>query len=166
MKQTSPAQLLRSNSQLISFDGPDKIVLVKCDSVDLHWLYRETMLRLSVLAERCREGVDVSAASEFARFVQGSGLIKLFRSNPQAEPFEVDGAKVEKAVRDLLWDCGERLRRALPGMVEASALERVHHKLDLIAGQLIKISASGRSARRSKSRAVVARLHVLRGGVS
>jgi hypothetical protein len=44
---------------------------------------------------------------DFARWIQFSGLIKLFKDNPQSEPLKVDGELIDKLVRDLIMDCGD-----------------------------------------------------------
>lgn len=110
------------------------------DSTQLHWLWNETRLRLNQLATRADEGVDVQPAMDFARWIQFSGLIKLFKDNPQSEPVKVDGELIDKLVRDLVMDCGDYLKLNTPGFVRVCQIEAVNHKLDLIAAQLAKVS--------------------------
>ena len=113
---------------------------MQCDPVNLHWMWRETGDRLRVMHTRVREGQDVLAASEFARWLRMSGILTIFRDNPQSEPLEVDERKIVKQIDDLLWDCGERLKRDQPGYVGLGVVERVERKLDLIAGELIRLA--------------------------
>lgn len=127
------------------FQGPPKsesaFVCPDFDDSNMHWLWRETVSKLEVYRQRVRERQDVQAASEFARWVQFSGLIKLFTNSAQPEPRRVDGPFLEKLVKDVLWDCGEAFRKqGTPFSLNVSQAERINAKLDLIAGQLSKIS--------------------------
>jgi hypothetical protein len=110
------------------------------DSTQLHWLWNETRRQLERYATRADEGVDLQAAMDFARWIQFSGLIRLFRDNPQSEPWKVDGELIDRLVRTLIMDCGEFLKLNTPGFVRVSQIEAVSHKLDLMASQLAKLS--------------------------
>jgi hypothetical protein len=91
-----------------------------------------------------------------------SGILKLFAAHPQAEPWSVDVKRIEKQIGDMLLECGERLQRAQPGMVEASALERVNTKLELIAGELVRLSMKQEQSGRRTTKANASRRPKLR----
>jgi hypothetical protein len=133
------------------------------DSAQLHWLWNETRLRLKLLATRADEGVDVQAAMDFAHWIQFSGLIKLFKDNPQSEPLKVDGELIGKLVRDLVMDCGDFLKLNTPGFVRVCQIEAVNHKLDLIAAQLGKLSPPATET--ATAGASPPALQVIQGGV-
>lgn len=116
---------------------------MRTDSVNLHWLWRETVNRLDVLARRVSENRDVLGASEFCRWLLFSGLIQFFKENSQPEPLKVDGAFVEWKIKELLYQCNERFRtgKTEPTIAE-SELKSIHEKMDLIAGYLSKLTAA------------------------
>jgi hypothetical protein len=93
------------------------------DDVDLAILASATTQRLEVLRRRAREGKSVDEASEFARWVLASGLLKLC---------EGPGAReLPKLVRDVQWDCDQHWRNQGQGpWVAKSELEAVNAKLD------------------------------------
>jgi hypothetical protein len=80
------------------------------DSVTLHVLWRETDTRLDVLAARVREGVDVLAASEFVRWLQFSGLLKVLEAVDQPFPLPVRGVELRRKAADLQMECGDWFR--------------------------------------------------------
>jgi len=98
-----------------------------------HWAWKETMERLDVLTKRVNECKDIQAASEFARWLRMSGLLAMFHDNPQRPPLEVDGAKMETALRHLLALCADQWKRGAVGVIEVSELQKLNHKLDLLA---------------------------------
>jgi len=135
------------------------------DSVDLHWIWRETTRRLESFAGDVREHKRVLEASDFIRWLQFSGLLKLFAAHPQPEPLRVDVANVRKLIEDLRFSCGESFRngKADP-QYAASDIAAINHKLELIAAHVATLSppltetaASGDSAEPG--------LRVIQGGV-
>jgi hypothetical protein len=129
------------------FQGPPKSEskymrtdLAKIEPYKLHWLYNETRRQLERYATRAEEQVDVQAAVDFARWVQMSGLIGLFKDHPQPEPWPVDGQALDELVRTIIMDCGDFLKGNTPGFVRVCQIEAVNRKLDLIAGQMAKLS--------------------------
>lgn len=121
-------------------DTPDEITnanAMPLSRVDVHVLYRETVMRLDVLRRRVRENKDVLGASDFCRWLRFSGVFKIFEINPSAFPLEVCASKVRRLVEDLLQECGERMQGGklpLP-VIEVSELEMINAKLDVLFGQ-------------------------------
>ncbi len=108
----------------------------------IHWMWKETMERLHCLDLRAREGKCIDEASEFARWVQFSGLIHFFKENPQDEPLKVSAAELQRLITDTLFDCEQAWKKTPRGpWVSLSELEAVNHKLDLIAAKLATLSA-------------------------
>ncbi len=101
---------------------------------------------------------------DFAHWVQFSGLVRLFKENPQGEPFQVDGELIDSMVRNLVMDCGDYLKLNTPGFVRVCHIEAVDRKLDLIAGQLAKLAPPVTETAEMGSRASPA-LQVIQGGV-
>ena len=88
----------------------------------LHRIYRETMNRLDVLSRRVAEGRDVMAASEFARWLSFSGIIRLCEENACGGDLKVDGALLRWTCEQLIQQCNERI--------------------DLMAGYMSKLSVA------------------------
>lgn len=78
---------------------------VQLDKVSLHVIWRETDNRVKVLRARVREGSDVMAASEFARWLQFSGILRLLRE--QDFPLPCRGELLRREVELLVVECGE-----------------------------------------------------------
>jgi hypothetical protein len=111
--------------------------------VVFHQIYRETMNRLSSYSRRVAEGRDVMAASEFARWLNFSGIVRLLMSNPQDPPLKVDGAFMQWTLDQLLEHCNERFRtnRNDPSFTPAE-FQSLHDKIDLMAGYLSRLSVA------------------------
>lgn len=105
-----------------------------------HWVYKETMQKLDVLTKRVNECKDIQHASEFARWLNFSGLLKMFDDNPQLEPLPVDGAKIRKAVSDLILLCGDQWKRGAVGVIQVSELELLNRKMDLLAERVAQVA--------------------------
>lgn len=101
------------------------------------------MNKLSSYSKRVSEARDVTAASEFVRWLNFSGLLEFFKANPQGEPFKVDGAFMQWTVDQLLEQCNERFRtgNADPNF-KASEWQSMHEKIDKMAGYLSRLSAA------------------------
>lgn len=119
-----------------------------CDKVFLHVLWRETTRRLEVLQRRVNEGVDVDAASEFARWLRFSGVLKLLESAPDDERLPCKGFQLSKQAQTLLSDCGEwyakheRAHHKPPAQVPRSELEAITEQLAAMRCDLAKLSPS------------------------
>jgi|SRR5579883_2308088 len=126
-----------------SLDTADKIDFssLQADSINLHWLWRETVNRLDVLHGRVREGTFTQEASEFARWLRMSGVVKLFKDNPAPEPRQVDAQVVEKKIGDILDECANQWR-SRNGDVKYTESEvvAISRKLDIIAAHVAKLS--------------------------
>jgi hypothetical protein len=113
------------------------------ETANLHWIYRETMNRLKSYAGRVSEGRDVVAASEFARWLSFSGLIKLFDANPQSEPLKVDGPFMRWSVEQLIQQCNERFRtNSADPNFKAAEFQSLHEKIDKVAGYLSRLNVA------------------------
>jgi hypothetical protein len=101
-------------------------------------IYRETMNRLSSLQNRVNEGKDLDFALEFCRYVFWSGVIELLEYHAStASGLEVSGANLRTRVKQLQQDIQDRFRKSNTSpKIELSELEKINHKLDLIAGRI------------------------------
>lgn len=109
------------------------------DSANLHILYRETMNRLAIHARRVSEGKDLQAAVEFARFVRFA-LAPICKANPARGPLPVDGYLLQHTASELENAVTERYRtNNQQPQIHMTELERINHKLELMAGQLARM---------------------------
>lgn len=107
------------------------------DETDLHFMWKSVKSRLETLDKRAREGNEVDEASDFARWIEWSGLTKLFDEFPAGPPFEVSGSAIRRLAREVLFDCELWWKKNPRGpWVAKSELEAVNQKLDLIAARL------------------------------
>ena len=122
---------------------------MELESHRLHLIWKEASVRLETLGGRVREGVEVLAASDFARWLNFSGIIQLLQDNPSGGVCKVDGQGIQKQVDDLLWECGEWFRlhenSYLPRDMEIprSEMEKVNRRLNQIEEHLSKLVPSG-----------------------
>jgi len=101
-----------------------------------HWMWKETMQRLDVFQKRVEDCKDIDAASDFARWLRMSGLLWLFTENPQREPLLVDGPAMERAIVKLVQTCGDQWKRGASRTVQASEIEKLNFKVDVLAQTL------------------------------
>lgn len=114
---------------------------MNADSVNLHWIYRETLNRLDVLHRRVQEGRDVEAASEFARWLIFSGIIKLMEANSSDKLLKVDGPLLRSRTQMLIEACNYRFRRNDDSpRFQAKDVQSLHEKIDLVAGYLSRLN--------------------------
>ena len=81
---------------------------MQTDTVNLHWIWRETMNKLTS-SPNMYKGRDLDAASNSAEWLSFSGLIDS-QSNAQDIPFKVDGSFMQWTVDQLVEQCNERFR--------------------------------------------------------
>ena len=114
-------------------------------------VYKETLGRLKSLSRRVAEGRDVMAASEFARWLNFSGILRLCEENPQDDPFKVDGAFLGCYCQLLIDQCNERFRtNNFSPKFESDDFQSLHDKVDAVvrnletvAGYMAKMTVSG-----------------------
>jgi len=130
------------------------------DRVQLHVMWRETDRFLESLAREVRENKRVMEASQFCRWLNFSGVVKLLESNPQDAPLLVDGKGLQKKLNDLIYDCGEsfRLGKSDPKYA-ASDIAEINRKLDGLTKLLSPPSSETADA-------ATASLLVIQGGVT
>jgi hypothetical protein len=127
------------------------------DDVDLLCLTSSITRRLETLRARAREGNWVEEASEFARWLLSSGLMKLLEGKGRAA--------VQKLANDTLYDCDCFWRNQGQGpWVAKSELETVNAKLDNLAGLVARLSPPVTETATADQ--VLPALHVIQGGVS
>jgi len=98
-------------------------------------IWRETMTRLGVHRARIKECKGAFEASEFSRWLQFSGIIKLLEDHPYGEPLPVDGPGLRKAAQDLAYDAGQLLKQG-KGHSDVSEWELVNKRLAAIENKL------------------------------
>ena len=113
------------------------------DEVTYFRLCREIAVRLETLEQRVKEGKALHETKDFCSFLRWSGLLKLIEQNStpaRASQLPVDGfllrwkvERLERLTQRRMVDLGKEIS------IELSALESIHHKLDLIAGQVARI---------------------------
>lgn len=129
------------------------------DRVQLHVMWRETDRFLESLARDVRENKRVMEASQFCRWLNFSGFVKLLELNPQDAPLRVDGKGLQKKLNDLIYDCGELFRGGKHDpKYAASDIAEINRKLDDLTQRLSPPSSETTDAAN-------AALHVIQGGV-
>jgi len=96
---------------------------------------RSLASRLGILTQRVREGKDVENASEFARWITGSGVLELLESASLAE-----GKAARAAAKMLEEDCMERWRTG--NTAPALQLEDVRSLQERVAALETKAKAA------------------------
>jgi len=110
------------------------------DPVDLHILYRATVQQLEWFGKLVLEGKHLEAVHEFTRYVLAARIPHLLRRYPAEGTLKVDGAFLDWRVRELQRDVqAQYVTGKAPGL-PASELTTIDHKLNLIAGQLAKLT--------------------------
>jgi len=107
-------------------------------------MWRETDRFLESLAMSVREGKRVMEASQFARWLNFSGLVSLLKENKAPSPLLCDGVGLQKKLDDLLYECGELFRGGKHDpKYAASDIAEINRKLDLLIGGKIAIAQPG-----------------------
>lgn len=103
-------------------------------SVEVHWLWNETVRRLRTLQERAREGRQVDEASEFARWVRFSGLMAIFTAFKAPEPLQVSPEVVDALIEGIGVDCDAFWKNDQRGQwVARSEVEQINLRLASLA---------------------------------
>jgi len=137
------------------------------DSANLHWIFRETERQLDTYARRVREGVEVLPASDFARWLQMSGILELLEAHEMSVPLRVESLRVKTT--DLLFECGEwfrlheRSNTPRDPLVPRCELERITARLTQIE-QALRLSPPLMENTASVAEPADAVLRVIRGG--
>jgi len=98
------------------------------DRSDLQVLASFALQRLRTLQQRAREGKCVEEASEFARWLLESGVLKLLTTFAREAGEELAGL-----MRDTVWDCEEQWRgKGGKPWVAKSEVEAINAKLDAL----------------------------------
>jgi len=98
--------------------------------------------RIETLARRVREGVEVLSASDFARWLQFSGILEMLEAHEQDLPLPVKGRELRVKVQELVWNCGEWFRLHEHGMkqydprIPRCEMERITARLNAIEAAL------------------------------
>jgi len=131
--------------QTSSISGSQKAKL-QSDLVTLYRLWAETDCRLDVLAKQVREGLAVDEASNFARWLQFSGVMEILKaadfSNTQLRA-DVPGLKLK--FEKLISDCGEwyaqheRSRTPRDAYISASKLSALESEMRLMREQISRL---------------------------
>jgi hypothetical protein len=137
---------------------------MEIDSYKLHRFWWHTANKLSALDRRVREGKDLDYAREFAVFVLNSGMVDIFEAHACAEPFKVDGAFIRWKTKELQTMVQDIWATKKTPPVQSCTLDAINHKLDLIAGQVAKLSPP-KNETTDADNCFLPALHVIRGGV-
>jgi len=130
-------------------------------------IFRETEMRLDTYSRRVREGVEVLPASDFARWLQFSGILELLEAHEMAVPLRVESLRVKTT--DLLFECGEwfrlheRSNTPRDPLVPRCELERITARLTQIE-QALRLSPPLTENTASVAEPADAVLRVIRGG--
>lgn len=100
--------------------------------------------------KRVSENRDVLAASNYARWLNFSGIVQLLRENSNQEPppLKINGAHLQWTIDDLIQTCAERFRTNSKEItLEVAAMQTLHDKVerltsnvDLMAGQISRLT--------------------------
>jgi len=110
------------------------------DGVQAYKLWRETHFMLTRYERRAREGKDLDAGLEFARYVIWSGVVNVVNASAHLSPIAIDAAHLQ-------WKA-EELQRTVQGwyrsgkaqpQIAMAEVEAINHKLDLIAGRIARL---------------------------
>jgi len=100
-----------------------------------HKLWFESDARIEVMAARVREGREVMAASEFARWLQFSGVVELLEPYEAGFPLPVRALELKDKTKRLVASCNEwfadheRSNTRPEPTVPRSELEAIHEQL-------------------------------------
>jgi len=102
----------------------------------MSWMYTETSRQIAFYEKMVGEKKELWPALRFARYLLNAGIVELFELNPCA-----GSSDLRKRVEKLQFESQDLLKTGDgPKTEPLPQLESLHHKLDLIAGQLAKIA--------------------------
>jgi hypothetical protein len=105
-----------------------------------HWLWKETINKIDSFRKRVQEGKDLDAAREFCAFVLWSGIIKILKPHDNTGVLKIDSAFLEWSAEELQREVQERWRTGRNiQTVQITELQRIHDKLDVIAGRIAQM---------------------------
>jgi len=139
---------------------------VKIDKVNLHIIWKTTHQRVEILRAQVREGTDVLPASEFARWLQNSGIIRLLPE--QDFPLPCRGANLRRDVEKLVAECGEwfanheRSNVKPHPQIPRTELERINAQLASLTAAVASLTPPNVET----ANEVTAPLRVIEGGVA
>lgn len=137
------AKMLYDSEPLEVLSKRDLIALLRqrpatLDEGDIRILRQAIFARLSTLSRRVREGQFVMEASEFARWLSSSGLVRVACVGaPKAD------AEFREQIRGVLRDCERAWKGTqVKGWVERSEIEAVNQKLDNLSALVERVLSS------------------------
>jgi hypothetical protein len=126
------------------------------DPVELHVFWSFTKQTLDSYARRVDEGKDLDAAITFARYVRNSRLAHILEAHQSDGFLEVDGKGLAQAANQLERAVQDRYRcPKAPITLNHAELEKINHKLDLLAGAVAHILPRSVASAPSSSAEVV-----------
>jgi hypothetical protein len=118
---------------------------IETDIAALARIQSETNHRLDIFARRFNEGRDVMAASEYTRWLLGSGILTLLESNANGctGPLKIDGSFLRWKACQLLDACNDRFRTGdEKPTFDNQEYQSLHEKLDCMASYLSRLSTA------------------------
>lgn len=107
---------------------------------EYHLCWQQAINQLERLHNRVKEGHDLEAAVEFARWLRASRLAEILAPHDNNGCLKVDSAFLRWKTNELESAVCERYARGQNAPKgESSQLEQINHKLDLIAGRLARV---------------------------
>jgi len=105
----------------------------------LHWLWKETVGKLESLERALMDRRAVEYATDFARWVEFSGLTKIFDAYSQPPPLRVDGEAIRALVSRVIESSGQILKGGNAAFNPNTAkLDEINTKFDFLLSQLAK----------------------------
>ncbi|HLP78166.1 MAG TPA: hypothetical protein VK327_14760 [Candidatus Paceibacterota bacterium] len=153
----SPAPSVRPNRRELPRPPEVRKANLSPDLSSVHWLWRETDQRLDSLTKSVREGRGVAEASNFARWLQFSGLLKILKPFECERPLPVRVAALTLKMEQLISECNEwyalheRSNKPRDAYISQSKLDSIDERLAAIEAKL-------------STAAEVAPLRVINGG--